>query len=85
MRTARYLTQKEISKIRRLSKDHYIKDIARIMGVTKVTIRNVQDDPRNKIVNPLRKYTVTGKYKKQAGKVVEGYFNWEEYKKYYAY
>jgi len=76
MRTARYLTKKEINKIRRLSKEKYMKEIAKIIGVTKVTIRKVQDDPRNKIVDPLRKYKVTGKYKKQA-KVIEGMFDME--------
>ena len=76
MRTARYLTKKEINKIRRLSKEKYMKEIAKIIGVTKVTIRKVQDDPRNKIVDPLRKYKVTGKYKKQA-KVIEGIFDME--------
>jgi len=75
-RTARYLTKREINKIRRLSKDMYMKDIAKIMGVTKVTIRHAQDDPKNKIVNPLRKYKVTGKYKKQA-KVIDGMFDME--------
>jgi len=76
MRTARYLTKKEINKIRRLSKDHYIKEIAQIVGVTKVTVRHAQDDPKNKIENPLRKYKVTGKYKRQA-KVIEGMFDTE--------
>ena len=84
MRTARYLTKKEINKIRRLSKEKYMKDIAKIIGVTKVTIRKVQDDPRNNIVDPLRKYKVTGKYKKQA-KVIDGYFDLDGWSKEMSY
>lgn len=83
-RTARYLTKAEIEKIRALSKDHYIKDIAREIGVSKMTVRKVQDDPRNNIVNPKRKYHITGKFKghrNKVGKVATGYFDIEQWSK----
>ena len=51
----RRLTAKEIDQIRRLSKTKTLREISKITGWQRQTIRAVQMNPKNNIKNPYRK------------------------------
>lgn len=71
-RVYRYLTEQEIQTIQELSKTHYVKEIASIIGCDKRTVLNYQLDPKYGIENPKRKHT---KRKTDVFETADGYFS----------
>ena len=73
---------KLIRQVKKLSATHYMKEIAKITGLTQQTVMNIQQNPANGIVNPKRKF----RYRKiEKIKDETEYFNVDEYARNYMY
>jgi hypothetical protein len=76
MPKGRLLKPQEVEMIKKLSQTHYPKEIARIIGCTPHTVRNIQRDPRHGIVNPKTKFL---RGQQQTRVELEGYFDIEKW------
>jgi hypothetical protein len=78
----RYLTDEQKAQIIELSQTHYVKDIARIMGLSHTC---VIENQQKLVENPKRKTVRSGAFtnerKEQRRKHKEGYFNMDEFLK----
>lgn len=78
----RRLTNQEVDQIRELSKNHTLRQISQITGWGRMTVSNVQKNPKNKIEKPFRKQIKrTDFFENKAGK----YFNIDQWQKEMSY
>lgn len=72
-------TATQIEKVKELSGTHYVKEIVKITGLSKMVVLAIQNNPANGILNPKRKCPP------RRGKVVQMQNQYFSYGKEYTY